>query len=174
MRTFALLLLILWLSRIPALDALPLHNDEGLHLTRAVEVWNLHPFWEIRDGKIINQWAIALFYPQNAPVFAGRIATIFVSLIGFAGGYALIRRTLRRRTRRCWQARCGSPRRTCSSSSGWPSATPKRARWSCWRCGQAGVWRNAERFAARCSRAWRWRWRRCSNSPPRPSPSASR
>ncbi|MEO8397624.1 MAG: glycosyltransferase family 39 protein, partial [Chloroflexota bacterium] len=92
MRTFAILLLILWFSRIPALDALPLHNDEGLHLTRAVEVWNLHPFWEIRDGKIINQWAIALFYPQNAPVFAGRIATVFVSLIGFAAGYALIRR----------------------------------------------------------------------------------
>jgi hypothetical protein len=92
LRTFALLLLILWLSRIPSLETLPLHNDEGLHLTRAVEVWNLHPFWEIRDGKIINQWAIALFYPQNAPVFAGRIATIFVSLIGFAAGYALIRR----------------------------------------------------------------------------------
>ncbi len=92
MRTFALLLLILWFSRVPALEALPLHNDEGLHLTRAVEVWNLHPFWEIRDGKIINQWAIALFYPQNDPVFAGRIATIFVSLIGFAAGYALIRR----------------------------------------------------------------------------------
>jgi hypothetical protein len=87
-----LLLLILWLSRLPALEALPLHNDEGLHLTRAIEVWNLHPFWEIRDGKIINHWAIALFYPQNAPVFAGRIATVFVGLIGFAAGYALIRR----------------------------------------------------------------------------------
>ena len=92
MRQFALLLLILWFSRIPALTALPLHNDEGLHLTRAVEVWNLHPFWEIRDGKIINHWAIAAFYPQHDPVFAGRIATIFVSLIGFAAGYALIKR----------------------------------------------------------------------------------
>ncbi len=92
MRRFALLVLILWLSRLPGLETLPLHNDEGLHLTRAVEVWNLHPFWEIRDGKIINHWAIALFYPQNAPVFAGRIATIFVSVIGFAAGYALVRR----------------------------------------------------------------------------------
>ncbi len=89
---FVFLALILWLSRIPGLETLPLHNDEGLHLTRAVEVWNLHPFWEIRDGKIINQWAIALFYPQHAPVFAGRIATIFISMIGFAAGYALIRR----------------------------------------------------------------------------------
>lgn len=87
-----LLLLVLWLSRIPALEALPLHNDEGLHLTRAIEVWNGHPFWEIRDGKIINHWAIALFYPQHAPVFAGRIATVFVGLIGFAAGYALIQR----------------------------------------------------------------------------------
>jgi hypothetical protein len=83
---------MLWLSRLPALETLPLHTDEGLHLTRAIEVWNLHPFWEIRDGKIINHWAIALFYPQNAPVFAGRIATVFVGLIGFAAGYALIRR----------------------------------------------------------------------------------
>jgi hypothetical protein len=87
-----LLLLVLWLSRLPALEALPLHNDEGLHLTRAVEVWNLHPFWEIRDGKIINHWAIALFYPQTAPVFAGRIATVFISMIGLAAGYALVRR----------------------------------------------------------------------------------
>ncbi len=92
MRTLVGLFLILWFSRIVGLEALPLHNDEGLHLTRAVEVWNLHPFWEIRDGKIINQWAIAAFYPQNAPVFAGRIATIFISLIGFSAGYALIRR----------------------------------------------------------------------------------
>ncbi|MFN8561878.1 MAG: hypothetical protein U0703_09720, partial [Anaerolineae bacterium] len=92
MRRFALLVLILWLSRLPGLETLPLHNDEGLHLTRAVEVWNLHPFWEIRDGKVINHWAIALFYPQNAPVFAGRIATIFVSVVGFAAGYALVRR----------------------------------------------------------------------------------
>ena len=92
MRRAVLVLFILWLSRIPALEALPLHNDEGLHLTRAVEVWNLHPFWEIRDGKIINQWAIALFYPQNAPVFAGRIATVFVGMIGLSAGYALIRR----------------------------------------------------------------------------------
>ncbi len=92
MRQFTLLLLVLWLSRIPALETLPLHNDEGLHLTRAVEVWNLHPFWEISDGKIINHWAIALFYPQHDPVFVGRIATIFVSIIGFAAGYALIRR----------------------------------------------------------------------------------
>jgi hypothetical protein len=92
LRGFALLLLILWLSRLPGLKVLPLHNVEGLRLTHAVEVWNLHPFWEIRDGKIVNHWAIALFYPQNAPVFAARIATIFVSVIGFAAGYALTRR----------------------------------------------------------------------------------
>lgn len=72
-----------------ALDALPLHNDEGLHLTRAVEVWNLHPFYDIEDGKVVGVWAIALFYPQNAPVFVGRIATVFVGLIGLAAGIAL-------------------------------------------------------------------------------------
>ena len=43
------LLLVLWGTRLLALEALPLHNDEGLHLTRAVEVWNGHPFWQISD-----------------------------------------------------------------------------------------------------------------------------
>ncbi len=85
-------LLLFFASRLIALEALPLHNDEGLHLTRAVEVWNGNPFWEIRDGKIINHWLIALFYPQNAPVFIGRIATIFTSLLGFAACLALTRR----------------------------------------------------------------------------------
>lgn len=87
-----LLLTVFWGSRATSLEILPLHNDEGLHLTRAVEVWNLHPFWQISDGKIINHWPIALFYPQHAPVFAGRIPTIMVSMIGLAAGYALSRR----------------------------------------------------------------------------------
>jgi len=87
-----LMLGLIWWSRIHALEALPLHNDEGLHLTRAVEVWNGHPFWAISDGKIINHWLIAVFYPQNAPVFTGRIATVFVAVIGLAAGIGLSRR----------------------------------------------------------------------------------
>ncbi|MCZ7546154.1 MAG: glycosyltransferase family 39 protein [Anaerolineae bacterium] len=85
------LLLLLWATRLPALDALPLHLDEGIHLTRAVEVWHLHPFWDISDGKIVNHWLIAAFYPQNAPVFVGRVATALMALLGLAGGYALAR-----------------------------------------------------------------------------------
>jgi hypothetical protein len=84
-------LLVLWGIRLLALEALPLHNDEGLHLTRAVEVWNGHPFWQISDGKIINHWLIALFYPQHSPVFVGRVATLFVAMIGLAAGYRLSR-----------------------------------------------------------------------------------
>jgi hypothetical protein len=87
-----LLVLVYWATRLPALDALPLHNDEGLHLTRAVEVWNLHPFWEISDGKIINHWLIAAFYPQHEPVFIGRIATVLVGTIGLVCGGMLARR----------------------------------------------------------------------------------
>jgi hypothetical protein len=85
------LILLLLLSRLPGLEALPLHNDEGLHLSRALEVWRGHPFWDISDGKIINQWTIAVFYPQNAPVFVGRLATIFVALLGLAAGFSLVR-----------------------------------------------------------------------------------
>ncbi len=87
-----LLLLCFWATRLNALDMLPIHNDEGLHLTRAVEVWNGHPFWAISDGKIINHWLIAAFYPRNEPVFAGRIATLFVSMLGLAAAYALVYR----------------------------------------------------------------------------------
>src|SRR5579859_4216760 len=89
----ALVLLLLWFAtRLPALDKMPLFVDEGVHLTRAVEVWHGHPFWDISDGKIINHWPIAAFYPQNNPVFMARISTILVSLVGLAAGYALARR----------------------------------------------------------------------------------
>lgn len=86
------LLLTLWGTRIAALETLPLHNDEGLHLTRAVAVWDGHPFWDITDGKIVNHWLIALFYPQHAPVFAARIATVLIALPGLAAAYVLARR----------------------------------------------------------------------------------
>jgi hypothetical protein len=79
-------------TRVYALTIMPLHFDEEVHLTRAIEVWRGHPFWDISDGRVVNQWAIAAFYPQNAPVFVSRIATILVSLTGFAAGYALARR----------------------------------------------------------------------------------
>jgi hypothetical protein len=81
-----------WSSRIDGLLALPLHNDEGLHITRALAVWEGHPFWEIRDGKIVNHWAIAFFAPQHAPDFAARIATVFTMLPGLAAAIALARR----------------------------------------------------------------------------------
>ncbi len=86
------LLLLYFGSRAAALEALPLHNDEGLHLERAEQVWHGHPFWEISDGKVINHWPIALLYPQGDPVMAGRMATVLVGLLGLAAGLALARR----------------------------------------------------------------------------------
>ena len=83
-------LLLLWATRIPALDALPLHNDEGLHLTRAAAVYRGHPFWDISDGKIINHWGIAAFFHAGQhPELTGRIATLFTAMIGLAAGLAL-------------------------------------------------------------------------------------
>lgn len=84
-------------TRILSLSALPLHNDEGLHLTRALAVWRGHPFWDITDGKIINHWWIALFYPQNAPVFAARFPNVLFAVLGMAAGYALLARLAGRR-----------------------------------------------------------------------------
>src|SRR4051794_37015119 len=92
-----LLLLLFFGSRITTLTAMPLHNDEGLHLTRAVEFWNGHPFYDIEDGKVAGVWAIAFFYPRNAPVFAGRIATVFVGLLGITAAIALGRLVSRQR-----------------------------------------------------------------------------
>src|SRR5207302_103776 len=54
--------------------------------------------YNIEDGKVAGVWAIALFYPQAAPVFAGRIATVFVGLLGLAGGMALGRFVTKRRS----------------------------------------------------------------------------
>lgn len=86
------LLTFYFATRVHHLTQLPLHNDEGLHLTRAVAVWDGHPFWDISDGKIINHWPIALFYPQNAPDFAARYPTVLTSVLGLSAGYALLRR----------------------------------------------------------------------------------
>lgn len=86
------LLFLFWASRLPGLVALPLHNDEGLHITRAIEVWHGHPFWAIQDGKIVNHFLIAALFPQQNPIFAARIPTILISMIGLAAGIALAHR----------------------------------------------------------------------------------
>jgi hypothetical protein len=141
-------LLVLWLTRTVALELLPLHNDEGLHLTRAVEVWNGHPFWVISDGKIINHWLIAALYPQHAPVFAGRIATVFVALIGLAAGMALARRLAggagAALAAALWLA---SPYlffyERLAFSDAQAGAWVVVAVWFAWRFGQSGCWRDA-------------------------------
>ena len=85
------LLLALWGTRLAALDQFPLHVDEGIHIAWAVEVWHGHPFWNISDAKIISHWPIALFYPQNAPVYAARLPVILVAMLGLAAGWSLLR-----------------------------------------------------------------------------------
>lgn len=87
-----ILLLILWLTRITALDTFPFHVDEGIHVRWAIEVWNGHPFWNISDAKIIGHWPIAAFYPQNAAPFVARIPTVMIAMLGLAAGYVFIRR----------------------------------------------------------------------------------
>ena len=121
------LLLLLFVSRLPGLQALPLHNGEGLHLTRALHVWRDHPFWDISDCKIINQWLIALFYLQNAPIFVGRIATVFFALPGLTAGFSIVQR---------WFGTAAGviaavlwlPLHICSFTSGWHSVMLKPVR----------------------------------------------
>ena len=92
------LLLTLWATRLWALDVFPLHVDEGIHIAWAVEVWNGHPFWNISDAKIISHWPIALFYPQNAPVYAARLPVILSAIVGLAAGWSLLRNVFDART----------------------------------------------------------------------------
>src|SRR5690349_1635476 len=87
-----LLLFILWLTRLPALDAFPFHVDEGNHTRWAIEVWHGHPFWNISDAKIIAHWPIAAFYPQHDAPFVARMPTVLIAMLGLAAGYALVRR----------------------------------------------------------------------------------
>ena|GEM_PF-733302 len=89
------MLLILWLTRLPALDSFPLHVDEGIHIRWAIEVWHGHPFWNISDAKIIAHWPIAALYPQNAAPFVARMPTVWIGMVGLAAGYGLARRLFR-------------------------------------------------------------------------------
>jgi 4-amino-4-deoxy-L-arabinose transferase-like glycosyltransferase len=86
------LLTVLWGTRLWRIEQIPLHVDEAIHIYTAFMNWEGHLFWRIRTGKLLGYWAIAAFYPQNEMVFVSRIATLFVVLIGFAAGIALIRR----------------------------------------------------------------------------------
>lgn len=86
------LLTFVWGTRIWRIEQIPLHVDEAIHIYTAFMNWEGHLFWRIRTGKLLGYWAIAAFYPQNEMVFVSRIATIFVVLLGFAAGIALIRR----------------------------------------------------------------------------------
>jgi hypothetical protein len=86
------LLLLLWLTRMPALDLFPFHVDEGIHVRWAIEVWQGHPFWNIGDAKIIAHWPIAAFYPQHAAPFVARMPTVFIAMLGLGAGYALVKR----------------------------------------------------------------------------------
>jgi len=90
-------LLGFWFSRVWRLDALPLHIDEGIHLRAALIFWEGNPLWRPENGKTIGHWAIALLWPQNAPVYAARMATVLLVIVGVAAGYALVRRLFGRR-----------------------------------------------------------------------------
>ena len=87
-----LALLLFWPSRIWRIDALPLHVDEGIHLRTALKVFEGDLLWHVSNGKIIGHWPIALLLPQNQPVFVARMATVLLVMLGFAAGYALVRR----------------------------------------------------------------------------------
>ncbi len=91
------LLLLVFLTRLIALNAFPFHVDEGIHTRWAIEVWHGHLFWNISDAKIIAHWPIAAFYPQNAPTFVARFPTVLIGLLGLSAAYAFVLRLFGRR-----------------------------------------------------------------------------
>jgi 4-amino-4-deoxy-L-arabinose transferase-like glycosyltransferase len=80
---FALIALY-WFTRLNAIDSLAVFLDEANHMWWARDVWYLHPFRATVDGRVLNIWLIAAFYPFNAAVWTARFSVVTATTIGFA------------------------------------------------------------------------------------------
>lgn len=78
------LLLIYWFTRLHALDSMALFLDEAYHLQLARLVWRLQPFHAASDGRLLNVWWIALFWPFNSAVWIARASSVTVATVGLA------------------------------------------------------------------------------------------
>jgi 4-amino-4-deoxy-L-arabinose transferase-like glycosyltransferase len=91
------LLLVYWLTRLHNLTALPGFFDEAVHIRWAKLVWALQPFHAASDGRLLNIWAYAAFFPFGAGLFVARAVTVLAGLLGFAALLKLGQRLFSRR-----------------------------------------------------------------------------
>src|SRR5574341_1120564 len=86
------LIVLYWLTRLIALDSLPLFIDEANHVWWARLVWAGFPFQAASDGRLLNVLWIAVFWPFNAGVWIARASVILIATVGFATMLAFARR----------------------------------------------------------------------------------
>lgn len=83
------LLLLFGFIRLHRLDMLPVFLDESNHIYWARLVWDLQPFHAASDGRILNIWWMALFWPFAGAVWVSRAAHVLITVVGFAATVAL-------------------------------------------------------------------------------------
>jgi hypothetical protein len=91
------LLLLFLLTRLHNLLSLPPFFDEVVHLRWAKLVWAYQPFHAASDGRLLNIWAYAAFFPFGEALWIGRAVTVLAGVLGFAALLALGRRLCSRR-----------------------------------------------------------------------------
>ena len=87
-------LLLYGATRLWALTALPVFLDEAYHIEIARLVWDLQPFHAASDGRLLNVWWMALFWPFQAGVWVSRAAHVLGAMVGLAALLALVREGL--------------------------------------------------------------------------------
>lgn len=86
-----LFVLLYWAARLHNLDALPIFLDEANHIYWSRLVWAMQPFHAASDGRLLNVWWGAVFWPFVGGAWIMRASTILITTLGFAALTAFVR-----------------------------------------------------------------------------------
>ncbi|MGQ9888113.1 MAG: ArnT family glycosyltransferase [Aggregatilineales bacterium] len=79
------LLLASWLTRLPVTNDFPPFLDEAIHIYYSETAAGGNPLAYSQDGRQFAIWLYALFQVHSgAPIFAARVVTALVTMVGFA------------------------------------------------------------------------------------------
>ncbi len=79
------LLLVYWIVRTWAITTFPPFIDEAVHIDNGRAVLSSGPFARIAEGRQFVIWLYILFGAQTAaPVWVARVATLLMTMVGFA------------------------------------------------------------------------------------------
>lgn len=83
-----ILILAYWGIRLHNLDLMPAFFDEAIHIRWAKLAWALQPFHAASDGRLLNIWLYAAFWPFTGALWVSRAGGLIVGALGLA---ALVR-----------------------------------------------------------------------------------